>query len=226
MLLEVTNMSAHVMLPGGEKLTTVDDVSLRLERGKSYSVVGKSGSGKTSLISIIGMLNTQFTGHYLYKDTDVTTLSDHERAKLRATHIGFVFQNYSLIKHLSVWENVALPLKYADKHMGKKKLREAAYAVLSEVGLSDKTKAMPTHLSGGEQQRVAIARALVAHPEFIICDEPTGALDTATGEAVMALLHNLVQEHQSTMLLVTHDKDIAALCDENFMMDRGALTHA
>lgn len=226
MLLEVTNMSSHVMLPGGEKLTTVDDVSLRLERGKSYSVVGKSGSGKTSLISIIGMLNTQFTGHYLYKDTDVTTLSDHERAKLRATHIGFVFQNYSLIRHLSVWENVALPLKYADKHMGKKKLREAAYAVLSEVGLSDKTKAMPTHLSGGEQQRVAIARALVAHPEFIICDEPTGALDTTTGEAVMTLLHNLVQEHQSTMLLVTHDKDIAALCDENFIMDRGALTHA
>ena len=226
MLLEVKNMSAHVALPGGEKLTTVDDVSLALERGKSYSVVGKSGSGKTSLISIIGMLNAQFTGNYLYKDTDVATLSDHERAKLRAGHIGFVFQNYSLIKHLSVWENVALPLKYADKHMGKKKLREAAYDVLAEVGLSDKTKAMPTHLSGGEQQRVAIARALVAHPEFIICDEPTGALDTATGEAVMTLLHNLVQEHQSTMLLVTHDKDIAALCDENFMMDRGALTHA
>lgn len=226
MLLEVKNMSAHVMLPGGEKLTTVDDVSLRLERGKSYAVVGKSGSGKTSLISIIGMLNTQFTGHYLYKDTDVTTLSDHERARLRAAHIGFVFQNYSLIKHLSAWENVALPLKYANTRMGKKKLRDAAYGILSEVGLSDKTKAMPTHLSGGEQQRVAIARALVAHPEFIICDEPTGALDTATGEAVMTLLHNLVQEHQSTMLLVTHDKDIAGLCDEKFVMDRGGLTHA
>ncbi|MBR5951253.1 MAG: ATP-binding cassette domain-containing protein, partial [Actinomycetaceae bacterium] len=153
-------MSARVALPGGGSLTTVDDVSLTLERGKSYAVVGKSGSGKTSLISIIGMLNAQFTGRYLYKSTDVSALSDRERAKLRATDIGFVFQNYSLIKHLSVWENVALPLKYADKHMGKKKLRDAAYAVLSEVGLSDKTKAMPTHLSGGEQQRVAIARAL------------------------------------------------------------------
>lgn len=226
MLLEVTNMTARVTLPGGGSLTTVDNASLTLERGKSYSVVGKSGSGKTSLVSIIGMLNAQFTGHYFYDGTDVATLSDHERAKLRAKRIGFVFQNYSLIKHLSVWENVALPLKYANTHMGKKKLREAAYTILADVGLSDKTKAMPTHLSGGEQQRVAIARALVAHPEFIICDEPTGALDTATGEAVMTLLHNLVQEHQSTMLLVTHDKDIAALCDENFMMDRGKLTHA
>ena len=226
MLLEVTNMTARVTLPGGGSLTTVDNASLTLERGKSYSVVGKSGSGKTSLVSIIGMLNAQFTGHYFYDGTDVATLSDHERAKLRAKRIGFVFQNYSLIKHLSVWENVALPLKYANTHMGKKKLREAAYTILADVGLSDKTKAMPTHLSGGEQQRVAIARALVAHPEFIICDEPTGALDTATGEAVMTLLHNLVQEHQSTMLLVTHDKDIAALCDENFMMDKGKLTHA
>ena len=226
MLLDIANLSSQVTLPSGDILTTVDNVSLTLTRGKSYSIVGKSGSGKTSLISIIGMLNARFTGSYLYKDTDVTTLSDRERAKLRAERIGFVFQNYSLIKHLSVWENVALPLKYANKHISKKKLREAAYTVLSEVGLSDKTKAMPTHLSGGEQQRVAIARALVANPEFIICDEPTGALDTATGEAVMALLHNLVHEHQATMLLVTHDKDIAGLCDENFVMDRGSLAHA
>lgn len=225
MLIHVEHLHAEVPLPSGDTLVTVDDVDLDLEKGKSYAVVGKSGSGKTSLVSILGLLNGSYSGVFEYNGFNVTELSDRERARMRASKIGYVFQNYSLIKHINVWENVALPLRYANVRR-KSVLKDKARLVLEQVGLSDRMDAEPSQLSGGEQQRVAIARALVTNPEFIICDEPTGALDTVTGDYVIDMLMELVYKKEVTTLIVTHDSAIAARCGTIFTMDKGKILHA
>ena len=145
---------------------------------------------------------------------------------LRANNIGFVFQNYSLIKYLRVWENIELPLLYAKKAFSKKQRQEIILELLKSVGLESKENDYPVNLSGGEQQRVAIARALAVSPEAILCDEPTGALDKKTGKQIMELLHNIVQEKGIMLLLVTHDPDIAETCDTIFEMDGGRIACA
>ncbi|HFI0794523.1 TPA: ABC transporter ATP-binding protein [Streptococcus suis] len=176
-IIKTNNLTATVPLKDGSLLTTVNRVNLDLKTGCSYAIVGKSGSGKTSLISILGLLNASFQGQYYYQGKDVSQLSDRELSDLRSQKIGFVFQNYSLIKHLKVWENIDLSLVYAKKKIGMKKRMEVIQKALSDVGLDSKQHYYPSDLSGGEQQRVAIARALVIEPQVIICDEPTGALD-------------------------------------------------
>ena len=145
---------------------------------------------------------------------------------LRANNIGFVFQNYSLIKHLRVWENIELPLLYAKKSFTAKQRHEIITGLLKSVGLESKENDYPINLSGGEQQRVAIARALAVSPEAILCDEPTGALDKKTGTQIMELLHSVVKENGIMLLLVTHDPDIADTCDTIFEMDGGRITCA
>ena len=209
-LIQIKNLTAAVRLNNGDTLVTVNNASIELKRGNSYAIVGKSGSGKTSLISIIGLLNRSYKGEYLYDGVSVSALTDRELSMLRANNIGFVFQNYSLIKHLRVWENIELPLLYAKKNM-------------KSVGLEDKENDYPANLSGGEQQRVAIARALTVSPEAILCDEPTGALDKKTGQQIMELLLQIVRENNIMLLLVTHDSDIANTCDTIFEMDEGRL---
>lgn len=144
---------------------------------------------------------------------------------LRANNIGFVFQNYSLIKHLRVWENIELPLLYAKKSLSKRQQQEHIHDLLQSVGLAGKENDYPANLSGGEQQRVAIARALAVSPEAILCDEPTGALDKKTGQQVMRLLLRVVKENRIMLLLVTHDPDIANTCDTIFRMDGGKICH-
>lgn len=156
----------------------------------------------------------------------VSALKDRELSMLRANNIGFVFQNYSLIKHLRVWENIELPLLYAKKALTKKQRREMITGLLKSVGLENKGDDYPINLSGGEQQRVAIARALSVSPEAILCDEPTGALDKRTGTQIMELLHSVVKENGIMLLLVTHDPDIADTCDTIFEMDGGRITYA
>ncbi|WP_245792789.1 ABC transporter ATP-binding protein [Boudabousia marimammalium] len=201
-------------------------MSLNLEAGRTYSLVGKSGSGKTSLASIIGLLNSSYTGQFTYQGLEVASLRDSRKSALRAESIGFVFQNYSLIKHLNVFENVELALMYmSSRPSSKARKRQVQYA-LSQVGLEDRMNESPGRLSGGEQQRVAIARALVTRPQLIICDEPTGALDTVTSEQIVAILQQLVNEYGSTLLLVTHDPDLADTCDEKFVMSRGRIVNA
>lgn len=180
-LIQIKNLTAAVRLNNGDTLVTVNNASIELKRGNSYAIVGKSGSGKTSLISIIGLLNRSYKGEYLYDGISVSALTDRELSMLRANNIGFVFQNYSLIKHLRVWENIELPLLYAKKNMDRKQRQEVIRNLLKSVGLEDKENDYPANLSGGEQQRVAIARALTVSPEAILCDEPTGALDKKTG---------------------------------------------
>ncbi len=222
-LIQIKNLTAAVRLNNGDTLVTVNNASIELKRGNSYAIVGKSGSGKTSLISIIGFLNRSYKGEYLYDGVSVSALTDRELSMLRANNIGFVFQNYSLIKHLRVWENIELPLLYAKKNMDRKQRQEVIRNLLKSVGLEDKENDYPANLSGGEQQRVAIARALTVSPEAILCDEPTGALDKKTGQQIMELLLQIVRENNIMLLLVTHDSDIANTCDTIFEMDEGRL---
>ena len=222
-LIQIKNLTAAVRLNNGDTLVTVNNASIELKRGNSYAIVGKSGSGKTSLISIIGLLNLSYKGEYLYDGVSVSALTDRELSMLRANNIGFVFQNYSLIKHLRVWENIELPLLYAKKNMDRKQRQEVIRNLLKSVGLEDKENDYPANLSGGEQQRVAIARALTVSPEAILCDEPTGALDKKTGQQIMELLLQIVRENNIMLLLVTHDSDIANTCDTIFEMDEGRL---
>ena len=222
-LIQIKNLTAAVRLNNGDTLVTVNNASIELKRGNSYAIVGKSGSGKTSLISIIGLLNRSYKGEDLYDGVSVSALTDRELSMLRANNIGFVFQNYSLIKHLRVWENIELPLLYAKKNMDRKQRQEVIRNLLKSVGLEDKENDYPANLSGGEQQRVAIARALTVSPEAILCDEPTGALDKKTGQQIMELLLQIVRENNIMLLLVTHDSDIANTCDTIFEMDEGRL---
>ncbi len=190
-LIQIKNLVATVNLNNGDTLVTVNKANMELKRGNSYAIVGKSGSGKTSLISIIGLLNHSYQGEFLYNGMSVSTLTDSQLSMLRASNIGFVFQNYSLIKHLRVWENIELPLLYSKKKMNTRQRKEAIRNLLQSVGLEGKENDYPSNLSGGEQQRVAIARALAVSPEAILCDEPTGALDKKTGKQIMDLIQFL-----------------------------------
>ncbi|MEW6932250.1 ABC transporter ATP-binding protein [Trueperella pyogenes] len=225
-LLKLDDVTARVRLGRRQILTTVDSVSLSIIRGTSNAIIGKSGSGKTSLISILGLLNSDFTGRYTYGNHNVASLSDRKLSKLRGSRIGFVFQNYSLIRHLNIAQNVDLSLLYSSEKLSRKERLDRISQALEDVGLSERSREYPGSLSGGEQQRVAIARALVLRPELLICDEPTGALDTDTGIQVLNVLMELVESSRTTLVLVTHDNDVAARCENLMYMDSGRLTHA
>ncbi len=222
-LLEAKNIVATVPLGGKRYLTTVDNFSYSFEEGFSYSIVGKSGSGKTSLLSILGLLNKSYKGELIWGKQDVRKLNDREKSRLRAKEIGFVFQNYSLIPHLKVWENLEIVLRYGNDKRSKSEQYQAILEALNLVGLEGKERQYPPHLSGGEQQRCALARALVSEPKVLMCDEPTGALDTKTGEMLMDYLLKKVREKNLSLILVTHDKDIAKSCDTQLEIQEGRL---
>ena len=183
-------------------------IDLQVSRGDFLAVMGQSGSGKSTLMNIFGCLDQATSGTYLLDGINTLTLSRAELATIRNRSIGFVFQSFNLIKRMSVAENVALPLIYAGVARGKAHAK--ALAELARVGLADYAKRMPSQLSGGQQQRVAIARALVGDPPLILADEPTGNLDTQTSEDIMAVLQQLNSDRGMTILLVTHESDIAA----------------
>ena len=208
------------------EVRALDGVSLTVEDGEFIAVVGTSGCGKTTLMNILGGLDTPDFGGVWIRNTSLKDLNKEERTIFRRRNIGFVFQNYSLIKHLRVWENIELPLLYAKKSFTAKQRHEIITGLLKSVGLESKENDYPINLSGGEQQRVAIARALAVSPEAILCDEPTGALDKKTGTQIMELLHSVVKENGIMLLLVTHDPDIADTCDTIFEMDGGRITCA
>lgn len=220
-LIQIKNLTAAVRLNNGDTLVTVNNASIELKRGNSYAIVGKSGSGKTSLISIIGLLNRSYKGEYLYDGVSVSALTDRELSMLRANNIGFVFQNYSLIKHLRVWENIELPLLYAKKNMDRKQRQEVIRNLLKSVGLEDKENDYPANLSGGEQQRVAIARALTVSPEAILCDEPTGNLDSKTSMDVILLMQSISRQFHQTTIMITHNEEIAQMADRTIRIEDG-----
>ncbi|MEE1195458.1 MAG: ABC transporter ATP-binding protein [Lachnospiraceae bacterium] len=183
------------------------DVSFTMEEGEYVAIMGPSGSGKTTLMNIIGCLDTATSGTFLLDGEDISKCSENERSDIRLGKIGFVFQNFQLLPRQTALENVELPLTYAN--VPKKERRERARTALERVGLGDRLDFKPTQLSGGQKQRVAIARALVNNPKILLADEPTGALDTKSGEQVMELFKNLNDEGVS-VLMITHDPEIAA----------------
>ena len=191
---------------GENELRALDGVSFKIEKGEFVAIVGKSGSGKSTCMNIIGALDVPTRGTYKLNGTDVSLLSDNELAEIRNKTLGFVFQQYNLISKNNIFENVELPLIYQGK--SAKERSEKALEALERVGLRDRAKHMPNQLSGGQQQRVSIARALAADPPVILADEPTGALDSKTGRDVMRFFKKLHDEGK-TIILITHDINIA-----------------
>ena len=191
---------------GYQEIRALDGISLVINDGEFVSIVGASGSGKSTCMNILGCLDVPSGGTYLLNNIDVSTLDAVQQAHLRNREIGFIFQQYNLIQKLTILENVELPLLYYG--LTKKARRTYAMEALEIVGLSDRKNNLPTQLSGGQQQRVAIARAIVAKPSIILADEPTGALDSKTGVEILNILKNLHKEG-STVIIITHDISIA-----------------
>ena len=189
------------------EVRALDGVSLTIERGEFAAVVGQSGSGKSTMMNVLGCLDIPTRGTYLLDGTDVRELTDKELSHIRNKQIGFIFQQYNLIQSLTVLENVELPLIY--QGVGADDRRDMALEALERVGLSGRLKHRPPEMSGGQQQRVAIARAIATHPPIIMADEPTGALDSHTGQEVLHFLQQLNREG-TTVILITHDNGIAA----------------
>ena len=195
-------------------------VDLTINRGEFVAIMGPSGSGKSTLMNLIGCLDTPSAGTYFCDGVDVSTLDKEELAKLRRDKIGFVFQGFHLLTRMDATDNVAMPLGYARIPPAQRK--ELARAALASVGLADRAGHRPNELSGGQQQRVAIARALVNNPPILLADEPTGALDSKTGEEILALFKRL-RDDGHTVILITHDAQVAAHADRTFVMRDGEL---
>lgn len=192
---------------GQEIIRALDGVTLDIAPGEFVAVVGRSGSGKTTMLDLLGLLLKPTAGNLVIDDVETTKMSDRQRAHMRTRKVGFVFQEYNLLSGLNVFENVMLPQRYAkDGEAGRKR----ALDLIDRVGLSDRIKHRPTELSGGQMQRVAIARSMVNRPSMILLDEPTGAVDTETAQQLVELLKVLNREEGATLVLVTHDLDIAA----------------
>ncbi len=189
------------------EVRALDGVSLTVGRGEFVAIVGASGSGKSTLMNILGCLDVPSYGEYYLDGNDVSILTDQELSKIRNHEIGFIFQGYNLIPALNARENVELPLIY--QGVRGERRREAAVEALERVGLEDRMERRPSELSGGQQQRVAVARAIATRAPIIMADEPTGALDSRTGEHVLEILHKLNQETGTTVILITHDIKIA-----------------
>lgn len=206
---------------GDEEVHALDDVSIKLGRGDYAAVMGPSGSGKSTFMNIVGCLDTPDTGNLWLDGEEVSQMSRSELAGIRNKKIGFVFQQFNLLGRTSALDNVALPLLYAG--MKRHDRRERAYAALERVGLKDRVGHHPTQLSGGQQQRVAIARALVNEPAILLADEPTGALDTHTGEEIMDIFDDLNQSGL-TIVLVTHEYLIAAHAHQMIRFLDGKIT--
>lgn len=200
-------------------LTILRDIDFSLAAGQTVAIVGASGSGKSTLLSIIAGLDTPSTGTVHLAGVDLFALDEDQRAAVRAQKVGFVFQSFQLLGNLTALENVMLPLELA----GRSDARTAATDMLRRVGLGERLGHYPKLLSGGEQQRVALARAFVVHPAVLLADEPTGSLDFATGETVMELMFALNRELGTTLVLVTHDRGIAARCERRITIEAGRM---
>jgi len=210
-----------VYAPGTQaEVVALKNADLRIERGDFVAIMGPSGSGKSTLMNLIGCLDTASSGSYECDGVDVSTLEAEELAVLRRDKIGFVFQGFNLLPRMHALDNVAMPLGYARVPVAERHAR--ARAALAEVGLAERATHLPSELSGGQQQRVAIARALINRPPILLADEPTGALDSRTGEEILALFKRL-RDADHTVVLITHDAEVAAHADRTYVMHDGEL---
>ncbi|QLK86820.1 ABC transporter ATP-binding protein [Staphylococcus sp. 17KM0847] len=209
-MIELVNVNRHFK-NGNETNHILKDINLRIEAGEFVAIMGPSGSGKSTLINILGFIDRGYDGDYLFGQSNYKDKSDNALAEIRNETVGFVFQNFKLIQNNTILENVSIPLLYAG--LGVRERKQRVIRVLHQVGLYDKENLVPNKLSGGQQQRVAIARAIVNEPQFIIADEPTGALDSKTSQDIMDLFIQLNQEQGTTMIVVTHDPKVAAQAD-------------
>ncbi len=219
------DLAASVRLPGGERLPILRDVCIRIPEGTSAAILGRSGSGKSTLLAMLGLMNRPDQGELTIAGHAATGLSEHDAARLRNSLIGFVFQGYSLIEHLTVQENVELPFSFG-ANARHRDVRRAAHRALDSVGMARFSSRRPAQLSGGEQQRAAIARALVRSPRLILADEPTGALDVDTGEHVMGVLRDATVGSGSGLVIVTHDPVIAGSAHSQWHLVHGSLRPA
>ncbi|MBI3346884.1 MAG: ABC transporter ATP-binding protein [Burkholderiales bacterium] len=217
-LVQVDQITKRVRDATGE-LTILHDISFELTAQESVAIVGASGSGKSTLLAILAGLDTPSGGTVKLRGQDLFTLNEDERAAVRARELGFVFQSFQLLPNLTALENVMLPLELR----GDRDARDLAAAMLARVGLGERLGHYPRVLSGGEQQRVALARAFVLRPALLLADEPTGSLDFATGASVMELMFELNREAGTTLVLVTHDREIATRCERQLRIEAGRL---
>ena len=206
---------------GSETIQVLGGLDLTVHRGGFVALMGPSGSGKTTLLNLVGGLDTPDRGTIRVAGEETTGLKGRALAAWRARHVGFVFQSFNLIPVLTAFRNVELPLLLT--RLGRSERRRHAVAALALVGLSDRMDHVPRQLSGGQEQRVAIARAIVSDPDLLLCDEPTGDLDRGTSDEIMALLRRLADEHDTTIVMVTHDPRAASFADSVLQLDKGVI---
>lgn len=221
-MFQLQGVTRTVTLQNGKPLPILQGVDLEVAAGDRVSIVGQSGTGKSTLLNIIGMLDLPDEGSYIFEGADVAALSDSKRAALRGNSFGFVFQQFNLFNARTALQNVEVPLLYGSPKQLWNRSKLAA-DMLDLVGLGDRLAAMPSQLSGGEQQRVAIARALVRRPRVILADEPTGALDVKTGNMVMDLLYEVADQMNSALIVITHDMQVAARANDIYELADGRL---
>tara|TARA_R110002096_G_scaffold29497_3_gene88727 strand:- start:2962 stop:3669 length:708 start_codon:yes stop_codon:yes gene_type:complete len=217
-VLEAHSLSKQVSSPEGT-LTILSGVSFTIAAGESVAVVGPSGAGKSTLLALLAGLDLPTSGHVVLNGANLSQLDEDGRASLRAESVGFVFQSFHLVPSLNALENVMLPLELA----GQRDARNAARQIIEKVGLGERWSHYPAQLSGGEKQRVAIARAFATEPAVLFADEPTGNLDSRTGENIMELMFELNRDSSTTLILVTHDQKLAERCDRILSLDVGKL---
>jgi len=215
--IEVIGLTKRVSDAGGE-LTILDDIRFSVGAGESLAITGASGSGKSTLLGLMAGLDVPSDGQVKVLDTDLFSLDEDGRAKFRASHVGFVFQSFQLLPNLTALENVMLPLELAGHEA-----QEPAKAALAEVGLEHRLHHYPSTLSGGEQQRVSLARAFISRPALLFADEPTGSLDVVTGARIIELMFRLHKDHHTTLVMVTHDQNLAKRCQRVVEIHAGRL---
>lgn len=217
-MIETVNLGKTVFSPEGA-LQILKEVTFKIHEGESLAIVGTSGSGKSTLLGLLAGLDSPSTGSVFLNGQNLTAMDEDGRAKMRNQLVGFVFQSFQLIASLTALENVMLPLELA----GDKQAKTKASALLERVGLAHRLSHTPIKLSGGEQQRVALARAFVTQPAILFADEPTGNLDSKTGNHIIELLFELNHEQKTTLVLVTHDKELANRCNRKITLEAGAI---
>jgi putative ABC transport system ATP-binding protein len=222
-LIEITGITKEYVTPGGVDVPVLHGIDLVIRGGEFVAIMGQSGSGKSTLMNILGCLDTPTTGRYELAGRDVSGFRDAQLAAVRNKTIGFVFQGFNLLKRMTTLDNVALPLAYAG--VSKREARRRGHAKLEQTGLGELAERLPNQLSGGQQQRVAIARALVMEPALVLADEPTGNLDTHTSKEIMDVFARLNREQGMTVILVTHEADIAARAVRLVRLKDGVITY-